>query len=322
MKLKSSLMRVPFLAVVAAGMLSSCGGGTQIEAFSPTRIISFGDEASVVNADGSKYTVNALVFDSTVTPSVPATPHVLECASNRTWNQVVAGEFGLAFAGRCAGTNTAANGVLMAANGATVAGLVAQVDSFLGGDTFSEHDLVTVMVGVNDIIDAAQNAADPVAAVEAAGTAVGAQVVRITDRGAKVIVATVPDVGLTPYAAALEANLPGSAAALSTLTTRFNTRLRLKLQDVRDGGHAVGLVLADELVLTMVRFPAVYGLNNITGAVCSVALPACDMTTLVSTATATNYGNDWLWADDRHLAPNAQGRIGALAATRARSNPF
>jgi len=322
MKSKSSLMCVTALAIVAAGLLSSCGGGTQIESFSPTRIISFGDEASVVNTDGTKYTVNAVVFDTTVSPAVPATPVVKDCTANRVWNQVVAGEFGLAFAGRCNGTNTAANGVMMATNGATVAGLTAQVDSFLGGDAFSSKDLVTVMIGVNDIIAAQQNAADPVAAVEAAGTAAGAQVVRITDRGAKVIVSTVPNVGLTPYAIALEATTPGSIGQLTDLTTRFNTRLRLKLQDVRDGGHAVGLVLADELVTAMVRVPSLYGLNNTFGAVCSVPLPSCDMTTLASTAIAANYGNDWLWADDRRLGANAQSRIGSAAAARAHSNPF
>ena len=149
----------------------------------------------------------------------------------------------------------------------------------------------------------------------------------ITDRGAKVIVSTIPDVGLTPYAIAREVTNPGSIARLSELTEKFNTKLRLKLRDVRDGGRAVGLVLADELVLSMSRFPATYGLINITEGVCSTALPGCDMTTLLTTTlnpapAATSYGNDCLWADETHLGANAQNRLGALAVSRARNNPF
>jgi hypothetical protein len=60
-------------------------------------------------------------------------------------------------------------------------------------------------------------------------------------------------------------------------------------------------------------------------------LPTCNVTTLVDPATGLppvdasgnkTYGGDWLWADDRHLGANAQNRVGALAISRARSNPF
>jgi len=65
------------VAIAAAVVLTACGGGTsQVETFSPTRMISFGDEASlVVNdsaANGRKYTVNGLdanaARDYTLTP--------------------------------------------------------------------------------------------------------------------------------------------------------------------------------------------------------------------------------------------------------------
>lgn len=309
---------------VAAAVLASCGGGTQIESFSPQRAIVFGDEASVVNTDGTKYTINAVAFDTTVTPSVPKVPTELVCSNNQVWSQQLAYSFNLGFAGRCAANNTTTNGVMMAANGAKAADVSAQVTSFLAGDSFNGRDLVAFMVGVNDIKDAIENSADPIAAVEAAGTAAGAEVVRITDRGAKVIVVTVPDVGLTPWAVAREATVPGTVAQATLLTTRFNTRLRLKLQEVRDGGHAVGLVLGDEIVLAMSRFPATYGLNNVSRKFCSVALPACDMTTrdTANGVPATSYGTDYLWADDYRLGSNAQSRIGASAASRARTNPF
>jgi len=323
MKFKLDVMRGAAVASLAVALLASCGGGTQIESFVPSRIIAFGDEASLINGDGTKYTVNGVKLDTSVSPSVPVydtqTPPqpILECAGSQVWVQQMAYAYGMAFT-ECATTGYGLTAVMNAQLGAKVADLTAQVDAFLAGDSFRTNDLVTVMVGTNDIIDAAGQV-DPAAAAEQAGRLVGAQVVRITDRGAKVIVSTVPDVGLTPYA--INA---GAVAQLHDLSVRFNTQLRLKLQDVRDGGRAVGLVLADELILAMVNpsLQGSYGLTVIDKPVCSVALPNCNMTTLDTAAVATSFGYDWLWADDRHLGANAQARLGALAVTRARNNPF
>ena len=332
MKFKWNVMRNAAVAALAVAGLASCGGGTQVESFVPTRVIAMGDEASLINnSGGTKYTVNAVVFttDTSVTPPVtaPAVPTAIECASNQIWTQQVAYSFGMAFPG-CATTGYNLSGVMLATNNATVADLTSQVNTYLGGNV-SSQDLVTVMVGTNDIILAAENSANPVATVRAAGTQVGAEVVRITDRGAKVIVSTVPSLGLAPYAISREAGAPGTVALMSELSTQFNTALRLKLQDVRDGGRAVGLVLADELVLAMTRNPVGYGLVNFTLPICptAVALTSCDMTTITPAAidpagVTANYGHDWLWADDRHVGANAQGRLGALAVNRARNNPF
>ena len=219
MKFKWNLMHNTAVAALAVATLASCGGGTQIEAFVPTRVIALGDEASLVNpADGTKYTVNAVVFvtDTTVTPPVtaPVVPKALACASNQVWAQQVAYAFGMAFPG-CATAGYNLNGVMLATNNATVAGLTTQVNTYLASNV-SNKDLVTVMVGTNDIILAAENSANPVATVRAAGTQVGAEVVRITDRGAKVIVSTVPNLGLAPYAISQEARAPGTAENLDS----------------------------------------------------------------------------------------------------------
>ena len=331
MKFKWNVMRGATAAALAVAGLASCGGGTQVESFVPTSVIAMGDESSLVNPTGTKFTVNAVVFatDTSVTPPVtaPAVPTAIECASNQIWTQQLAYSFGMAFPG-CATTGYKLSGVMLAKDGGTVADLTSQVNTYLGG-TVSNQDLVAVMVGTNDIILAAENSADPVATVRAAGTQVGAEVVRITDRGAKVIVSTVPNLGLAPYAISRETSAPGTVAFMTELSTQFNTALRLKLQDVRDGGRAVGLVLADELVLAMTRNPVGYGIVNATLPICPVAaaLTSCDMTTITPaaidpTGVTANYGYDWLWADDRHLAANAQGRLGSLAINRARNNPF
>jgi len=355
MKFKLDVVRSAVMAAFAVAMLASCGGGTQVEAFRPQRVISFGDETSLIVPDpdglgqGRKYTVNGVEFftDTSVTPNVviPVSPKKITCASNPIWVQQMAAGFGLLFP-ECAGGVTTANGEMRAVKGAKATELGAQIDLFMAGNngTFGSNDLVTVMAGMNDIIalytfnqpNPTANSSALIEAARQAGTEVGAQVVRITDRGAKVIVSTIPDMGLSPYAVKEDAgNLnQGRAALLSKMSTEFNTRLRLKLQDVRDGGRAVGLILADELVLSMTNNPSLYGIANTTESACSTTtvdqLLQCDQTTTVDSdpvkaataGTSLTYGASWLWADQTHLGPNAQSRLGSAAESRARNNPF
>ncbi len=327
MKFKMEVVRSTVMAGLAAVLLASCGGGTQIESFAPRRVIAFGDESSLIQSS-KKYTVNGLVFDtdSTVTPpvSAPRQPPVFECNSNLIWVQQLANSYRFAFAECPVAGFATLNQTMQAVVDAKAASLNGQIDNFLGAaGPFASTDLVTVLVGTKDILDAAQGAADPGAAAELAGRQVGDAVVRITNLGAKVIVSTIPDVGFTPYAISREAGAPGTVAQLSNLSRLFNTALRLKLQDVRDGGRAVGLVLADEMVLSMVRNPIAFGFNVIDKPVCATAaITDCTVITLDSTAVATSYGADWLWADALHLGASAQSRLGGLAVSRARSNPF
>jgi phospholipase/lecithinase/hemolysin len=321
MKLKLNLMpvmRATALAGVAVALLASCGGGTQIESFVPERIVVFGDEASLIEPDpafpgeGRKYTVNGIELDAT-----GALTANRKCAINAIWVQQLAYNYGFAFP-ECATTGYAANGVMRAQAGSTVATMSTQIGNYMASPGFTPRDLVTVMVGTHDIV-AAASAADPVAAARAAGVAVGEQVVRITNQGAKVIVSTVPDVGVTPQGRASQSEL------LSELTTQFNTQLRLKLQEVRGGGHSAGLVLGDELVLTMMKFPTAYGVVNLTHAACVTALPDCDQRPAYLSETPdarTTRAGDWLWAGPYQLGANAQSRLGTLAVNRARTNPF
>jgi outer membrane lipase/esterase len=330
MKFKVDVVRSVVSAGLAVGLLASCGGGTQIEAFVPKRVIAFGDEASYIQGDGKKYTVNGVVFDTTVTPPV-AQPGVLECSTNPVWVQVLGYTHGIAFPG-CPTAGYAVVGKMYAQPGHTVGQVVGQVDQFFAdGFAFASNDLVTVMAGTNDVLfqynrlDTEGASRDAlITAVRQAGVALGAQVVRITDRGAKVVVSTIPSLSLSPFATAQELAHPGQgrAAFLNELTTEFNNRLRLKLEDVRDGGHAVGLILVDELVLSMARVPTSYPpLTNVTLVACNVALPNCDMTTLVPQA-AVSYGAGYLWADETRLGATAQSTIAGIAVNRVRTNPF
>lgn len=349
MKFKVDVVRKVVLSGLAAGLLASCGGGTQIEAFVPQRIIAFGDEASFIvdarnfsevnppltAADiGKKYTVNGVEFDTTVTPPVPKVPKVLDCTVNQVWVQGLAYALGMAFDGCPGAVSYARTGMMYARPGHTVAQVVGQVDQFLAdGNAFAKNDLVTVMAGTNDVLALyGRLATEPgvsrdslIAAAGQAGSALGGQVVRITNQGAKVVVSTIPGLQLTPYAAAQEVAHPGEGRSklLADISTEFNKQLRLKLNDVRDGGHAVGLILTDELMLSMYQFPFNYPpLFNSVQAACTVALPNCDMTTTLDSTTTGSYGAGYLWADATRMSATTHSRIAGVALNRVRSNPF
>jgi phospholipase/lecithinase/hemolysin len=297
-------------AIFVAALLASCGGGTsQVDPFAPTRYIAFGDEMSVLESDGRKYSVNA--FNAAAT--------ALDCTVNPIWIQTVATAFGFHFK-ECPGTaTTTAQAETWATVGADAAALKAQIDAHAAAP-FTESVLVTVLVGMHDVksIYESRGTATEAELLELArqrGTDIATQVNRLINLGAKVIVATAPDIGLTPYGVAKGA---ADAALLSNLTLALNGRIRV---NILNDGRYVGLVLADEFVQTAVRLPAVYGLaagDGVTKAACSVALPDCTTATAVTGASF----DTWLWADDYRFGRLGHLQIGGQAASRARNNPF
>lgn len=314
-----NLMRVA-LAGVAVSLLASCGGGDQIEKFVPDRIIVFGDEASVIDDSatanqGLKYTVNGIGRNTDGTLN-----GTRDCTRNPIWVQVLANDYGYVF-DECRAAGVTPRAFMRAANGSTAADVRAAITAYMASPGFTDRDLVTIMVGTHDVLAAAALATPElaIAAAEAAGNMVGEEVIRVTNRGARVLVSTIPDVSTTP-----DGRLSPQATLLQTLTQRFNARLRVKLQEVRGGGHSAGLVLGDELVLVILRSPSGYGISNTVQAVCTPALFSCDeQTGLVPEAVTTgNRGNDWLWAGPYQLGANAQSRLGSAAVYRARNNPF
>jgi outer membrane lipase/esterase len=300
-------------AALAAGValtLAACGGGSgQVEPFEPTRILAMGDQTSRLEADGRKYTVNALVEGGTA----------LDCETHPLWVQIVAEVFDLAFP-QCPGENTAPTGVMLATNGAKAADIQAQVDAVAA--SFTEDDLVTMLVGANDIIELyaqfpTRSEDDIAAELRARGRTWGAQINRVAQAGPAVLVVTVPDVGKTPFALAEESANAGRAALLTRLTDQYNAGMRL---EIINDGRMIGLAFGDLEVQNIVRFPGAFGFSNVTEAAClaSAPLPNCTTATLVTDADAIN----WLWADDRHLSPGGHNRLGAIAASRATNNPF
>ena len=317
--LKHGASRLPGRALLAAATLamglSACGGGTsQIEPFAPTRILAFGDETSVITAQGKKYTVNGL----------DATTLLPSCVVNPIWVQSVADGFGLTFP-ECNPSNLAApTGLMYATPGAKVADVKAKIDAHFSVSSFGPKDLVTILVGANDVLELyaqfpAQSQASLIDAVKARGRALGDQVNRIANAGGRVIISTLPDMGVTPFALKQKAaNVDTDRAAfLSSLTTEFNTAMRLT---ILNDGRLIGLVLSDEAIVATVRYPAAFGYANVTDAVCltTVAVQDCTSNTLVTDGS----GATWLWATDTLLSPAGQTRIGSLALSRAKNNPF
>ncbi|MES2957599.1 MAG: esterase [Pseudomonadota bacterium] len=309
------------MAVVGAALLSACGGGGQVEPFRPTRVLAFGDEMSVIEADGRKYSINAFK-QITVNGVLTDDPPNLDCTRNPIWIQTVALAFDLAF-DRCLGAATVASGQVQAQVGHKVADLAAQIAAVQGA-ALGEKDLALVMIGMNDILELYGNYPTTgrdalLAEARARGAALGAAVNQLAQSGPAVVVLTIPDIGLSPFALAQNVSTGDAtrSALISDLIEVFNNRMSVEL--INDG-RLIGLVYADIEVQNMVKFPGSFALTNVIAPACTSAapLPGCTTATLVATATA----NGWLWADSLRLSPAGQARLGLLASSRATSNPF
>ena len=299
----------------ATAMLAACGGGgEQIDPFRPTRVLAFGDETSTIRSDGTKYTING----------TDATTSAVTCTLNQVWTQQLAGHFGLVFA-ECNPDKLATPTARMyAAANAKVADVQAQIDRQFALDGFNPKDLVTILAGANDILELyaqfpAQDAGTLGNAAQARGEALAAQVNRIVDANGRIILSTVQDLGLSPFAIREKSVHADTdrAALLTELSRRFNAGLRLK---IRNDGHYIGLILTDELMGTMSRFPTLYGASNSTDVAClaSSQPPVCTDKTLVANATSATH----MWASDRLVGPIMHNNMSSQAINRAINNPF
>jgi len=295
--------------------LSACGGGTSVvQSFAPTRIITFGDESSYLDPQGRKYSVNG----------VDPVTGLQNCALNPIWVQSLASTYGLAFP-QCDPNHLAApQGVMQAVPGSKVADVAAKVDLYFSNSYFTNKDLVTVLAGVNDIVEIynqfpAQSQQALLDEASRRGTALADIVNRIARANGRVIVSTLPDMGDTPFATA-ESLAHGDinrAEFLSSLSTSFNLAMRTEL--INDG-RLIGLVLLDETIQGIHKFGSSFGYTNVSDAAClpNVAPLSCTTATLFPNTT----GKDWLWATNLLLSNGGQSTLGSLAITRAHNNPF
>lgn len=296
-------------ALSLAGLLAACGGGTsQYDPFVPNRLLVFGDENSSIEANGRKYTVNAL-----------DTSGAINCQGNALWVQSVASYYGFTFA-ECNPTFVAQTQArMLALPGAKVADVAAQVEAQVAAGGFRDKDLGTMLAGGNDLLElyalsSARSQDSLLAEARVRGQRLAAVVNRLVALGVKVIVSDVPDLGLTPYAAA-QNSLGNDGAFLSRLTTAFNEQLGANL--LLDGRY-IGLVQAQLQFQAIGRSPGTFGYTNINTGLCTIALPDCTTATLITGGNVSQY----LWADDSRFSPAAHAALGQLAVDRARRNPF
>lgn len=339
------LLRGAGSALAAALLLAACGGGNDtVEPFEPQRLLVFGDEASLITPAGRKYTVNALDPLNTettgdLTDRVDLAPLGSEfnCRANRIWVQTLADFYGFRFADCDPNPDvTPQRGTIYAAVGARVADIAAQVDVHLAGSAFRSNDLATVYAGQYDITDVYQTVTEAAQCVYNDGNPSGSGAAALTLRqrgsllarqveriggnqgsGARVLYVTVPNQGATPFGRQeAEDNTDfDRAVCLRELTDAFNGGLR---NSVTNDGRYFGVVALDEQVALILRFAGSFGYANITEAACAAALPDCTTDTLVEAAETSRY----LWADDRLFGVDMHERLGSLAITRARDNPF
>ncbi len=315
-------------ALAAAALVASCGGGSSPQTkFVASRVVSFGDELSVIvdsdrNGNGHKYTENATVAQGDPT---------VVCSVNQVWNQQVAALYGLVFPECNTGPTPASSPTsrIRAAFGAGAFDLDGQINAQLADGGLGRGDMVTVLVGQNDVIN--QYLQYPLlsetqitANIEAAGAETGRQVNRLAALGTRVLIATTVDMGLAPFGRAERAAHADTdrAALLTRLTVRYNASLRAT---ILNDGRVIGLVLFDELVGTLVRFPGLDNFTNYADGVCDLtksrlippSILDCTPDTLIDGGSAA-----YLWADDRHIGASAQNLLGGLATSRAQNNPF
>ena len=333
------------VSVVGSVLLASCGGSVSSQEFAPKRLLVFGDEASVLTGgspapsrDAKKYTINALDANSE-----------LDCRLNLLWVQWLASNYNFVFS-ECNFNNAAVTAFNYARAGAKVADAVGQVNVWLSqGNSFGPTDLVTVMVGQNDIIEIyeaykalptdqqtldAQNAA--VTAALNRGKTLAALFTNVitnsSNKKARALYVVIPDVGKTPYGL----SQPDGGTLLSRMTfglksyEGFNLGLR---DNIANNGRSLGLVDGYNLFFNLTNNTENYANNNgifdLTGAGCLPAnQPAynpdnpaayCNSSTLVSNTTGDAY---YLWADQTHFGKQAHYLLGDRARFLAENNPF
>jgi phospholipase/lecithinase/hemolysin len=207
-------------AAATALLLAGCGGGTVSSQLSPARVIAFGDGMADTGQNGSLYTVN----DGSV----------------NNWARYVAIQYGLDLGPSSKGGLDYAWGNARVTETPDAAGITAtptvaqQIDTFLASNTIASDDLIIVSAGTSDVItqarmvlDGTQTSDEMMANLDTAGRALGAQVIRLVNAGAKHVVVTgTYDLGRSPWA-----NQIGSDAVLHPASQQFNNGLLLALVD-------------------------------------------------------------------------------------------
>jgi outer membrane lipase/esterase len=200
-----------------------------------------------------------------------------------------------------------------------------QIQTYLAdhNGTFTSDQLVTVFAGGNDIFI---NVGGVNAGLETPTQAVGAMTLagaqlagyvnaQILAKGAThVVVITLPDVSLTPYAIGAG---PAAQALVKQMTVAFNTELQKDLT----AGASLLVVDAFSASEDQAAHPGNYGLSDVTHPTCtSSSSLICTKSTLIaavapaSAAAPATAANGYQYADSVHPTPFAYSLLASLVA--------
>lgn len=317
------------VSVIVSIILAGCGGGGGSDLPAKPKFtsqVSFGDSLSdvgsynaaggpVAAAGGGQFTINSATSLTNWTQLTAASLGLGACAASTGGYGVApsshAGCFGYAQGGARVTLqpgvgNTDATLVGSGAMTVPVGTQIANHLTAMSTHKFSGDELVLVMAGANDVFTQAglvgaslETPASAVAAVATAATELAADVnAQLIANGAThVVVANIPDIGKTPYAATLS---PAALGLVNTLVTTFNTQLKAALPDSANVLNIDAFTASGDEVTN----PAKYNLSNVTTPACNIAvLPGnsslfCTSSTLIGTADA-----HFLYADSVHPTP-------------------
>lgn len=308
--------------------LAGCGGGGSDLPAKPrfTSQVSFGDSLSdagsykvgpVAAAGGGQFTINpASATPTNWTELTAASLGFSACAASTGGygvpisNHVGCFEYGQGGARVTdpagVGNTGQTSGVFTGAMTIPVVSQIANHLAAVSGNKFSGSELVLVMAGANDVFYHAglvgaslETPASAVAAVQTAASELAADVnTQIIANGAKyVVVANIPDIGKTPYAATLSVSGLG---LVNTLVAAFNTQLKTALPDSANVLNIDAFTASGDEVSN----PTKYNLSNVTTPVCNIAALPGNSSLFCSSATLIAGANPYyLYADAVHPTP-------------------
>lgn len=314
-------LRRAWLAAAGASvlLLAACGGGENTDSnLAPSRVVVFGDAMADIgqNASGRRYTVN----DGNV----------------NNWTIVVANAFGYNLQrARSGGTSYAIGNARVAAmpgagDDAAATSVVRQVDAFAARDNFGANDLVLVNAGHSDIIvqaraalEARQTRQQALDAVGAAGTALGKQVRRMVNAGARYVAVVGPyNLGRSPWA-----KQTNEEALLEALSTEFTIKLKVEVADLGSTNTVQYVDFANQVNLYEGN-PGGHGYGNVDSGVCRTRDPGEGIGTgtnqvnssLCTSGTVLDVNYDgYLFADRVYLTPRTHRALGEYAVEQIRN---
>jgi outer membrane lipase/esterase len=214
------------------------------------------------------------------------------------------------------GTNYAAGGARVGVNSTGALGpipsLATQVTNYLtaNGGRADSRALYTVWGGANDLF-AITNAGAPAATtIASAVTSEIGIVTQLQNAGARyILVATVPDLGVTPGFRALG---PAAQANGTTLTTTYNNAL---FGGLATAGLRVIPLDTFNLLREIAANASAYGFSNITGTACQPQITANSLTCNPTSYVTPDAPSSYLFADGVHPTSRAHQILSQYAVS-------